>query len=89
MDQYPYFSDAIPAMSDRPARLLTAPEYNGYKNVYGSFAQAEKKDIAERSMESDYVWPFAHKMKPVEPLPNPWLRPYLPYEANGGANTYA
>lgn len=28
-------------------------------------------------------------MKFVEPTPNPWLRPYLPYEPNGGANAYA
>lgn len=40
-------------------------------------------------MEEDYVFPFAHKMKFVEPTPNPWLRPYLPYEANGGSNVYA
>lgn len=87
VDTHIYYDSAISAQADRPTRLGEAPEYNGFKNVYGSFAQ--KKDIAERGMESDYVWPFAHKFKVVEPTPNPWLRPYLPYEANGGSNVYA
>lgn len=87
VDAKVYYNSAISAQSDRPARLEDAPQNNGYKNVYGSFAQ--KKDIAERDMESDYVHPFASKFKIVEPTANPWLRPYLPYEANGASNVYA
>jgi hypothetical protein len=51
--------------------------------------QKQSKDIAERGMEADYVWPFAHKQPFVEPTANPWLRPYLPYESNGGLNVYS
>lgn len=32
MDQFPYFTSAIPAMSERPARLDKAPDYNGVLN---------------------------------------------------------
>merc|ERR1712070_1003647 len=40
-------------------------------------------------MENHFVHPFASADKNVQPLPSPWTRPFLPYEANGGSNAYA
>lgn len=80
----------VSALSDRPRKLeYPPPPPNGESNKYESLVQRQHKDIAERGLESDYVFPFAHKMKFVEPTANPWLRPYLPYEANGGLNVYS
>lgn len=88
---YTYPMNVIPAMSDRPPKTGNPPMPNGYLNSYDSFAQREstQKDIAERGVESDYVYPFSTEPRIVEPLANPWLRPYLPYTANGGSNVYA
>lgn len=33
--------------------------------------------------------PFSAEQDVVLPTPNPWTRPYLPYESNGGLNVYA
>ena len=40
-------------------------------------------------MDESWVHPYANNMDVVQPTPNPWTRPYLPYAANGGSNVYA
>lgn len=86
-DGWLYNQNMIDALSNRPERLGYTPDYNGEANKYESLAQHQ--DIAERGVQDDYVYPTVHSQKVVEPTPNPWLRPYLPYEPNGGSNVYA
>ena len=50
---------------------------------------AQKPDIAERDMDETWVHPFSSGQDVVLPLANPWTRPYLPYNTNGGSNAYA
>jgi len=40
-------------------------------------------------MENKFVHPFSAEQDVVLPTPNPWTRPYLPWEANGGSNVYS
>jgi len=40
-------------------------------------------------MNEAWVHPYVNNMDVVLPTANPWTRPYLPYEANGGSNVYA
>lgn len=49
----------------------------------------QKPDIAERSMDETWVHPFTSGLDVVLPTANPWTRPYLPYNSNGGNNVYA
>jgi len=88
MDALPYGSNAISAMSDRPAKLGSAPAPNGYLNEYAQ-SLVQKRDISENNMDADYVHPFSAKQKPVEPIPDTSVRPYLPYESNGASNVYS
>jgi len=60
---------------------------NGSKNQYPAFAQ--QQDIAERGMDEAWVHPYVSNMDVVLPTANPYIRPYLPYENNGGSNVYA
>lgn len=41
IDKFPFYDPAMPVISDRPAKLGSAPEYNGYKNVYPPLAPAK------------------------------------------------
>jgi len=45
-----------------------------------------KPDIAERSMDNTWVHPFSADQNVVMPTANPWTRPYLPWNENGGSN---
>merc|ERR1712161_155297 len=49
----------------------------------------QKPDIAERSMDETWVHPFTSGLDVVLPTANPWTRPYLPFNSNGGNNAYA
>merc|ERR1711934_1025248 len=44
---------------------------------------------AERSMDETWVHPFTSGLDVVLPTANPWTRPYLPYNTNGGNNVYS
>lgn len=88
MDGFAYGSSMVPAMSDRPAKLGSAPQPNGYMNEYPQ-SLVQKRDISENNMESDFVHPFSSKQPPVEPIPDTNVRPYLPYESNGASNVYS
>jgi hypothetical protein len=48
-----------------------------------------KPDIAERAMDDHFVHPFSADQDVVMPTANPWTRPYLPWNANGGSNVYS
>ena len=54
-DASTYGYSAISAMSDRPARLGVAPPPNGYKNEYGSFAQARARDDTWKFIDADHL----------------------------------
>jgi len=40
-------------------------------------------------MDNTWVHPFSNNQDVVMPTPNPWTRPYLPWNANGGSNAYS
>merc|ERR1711935_1165126 len=40
-------------------------------------------------MDETWVHPFTSGLDVVLPTANPWTRPYLPYNSNGGNNVYA
>jgi hypothetical protein len=86
-DVWGFSSEAIPPMTTKErAAMPFIP--NGSENVWPqSFVQ--KPDIAERSMDETWVHPFTSGLDVVLPTANPWTRPYLPYNTNGGNNVYS
>merc|ERR1711908_86437 len=94
-DQWGFVTEALPPLNERGRKNPQANNEqsmpwlpNGWANQYAqSFAQ--KQDIAERHMDETWVHPFTSDLDVVLPTANPWTRPYLPYNSNGGSNVYA
>jgi len=86
-DVWGFSSEAIPPMTTKErAPMPWVP--NGVLNVWPQ-SYAQKPDIAERSMDETWVHPFTSGLDVVLPTANPWTRPYLPYNSNGGNNVYS
>jgi hypothetical protein len=94
-DQWGFVTEALPPLNERGRKNPQANNEqsmpwlpNGWANQYAQ-AFAQKPDIAERSMDETWVHPFTSDLDVVLPTANPWTRPYLPYNSNGGNNVYA
>ena len=94
-DQWGFVTEALPPLNERGRKNPQANNEqsmpwlpNGWANQYAQ-AFAQKPDIAERSMDETWVHPFTSDLDVVLPTANPWTRPYLPYNSNGGSNVYA
>jgi len=92
-DVWGFTTEALPPMTtternqiENVGRIPFIP--NGSQNQWPT-AFSQVPDIAERSMDETWVHPFTSGLDVVLPTANPWTRPYLPYNSNGGSNAYA